>query len=101
MSARHRVVYTPAYQAGVPRRGRRQTPGSHRRGDPQLPQARDRPAKRVHEDMRGAFAKYPNNWGLKRPDRNIDHRRVLNLRRYFERQPPVTSEPAPTSPAIW
>ena len=42
--------------------------------------------KLVHEDMRRAFAKYPKNWGLKRADRNIDHRRVPNLRRYFERQ---------------
>ena len=40
----------------------------------------------VHEDMKSAFASYPTIWGLKRPDRNIDHRRVPNLRRYFERQ---------------
>jgi len=39
----------------------------------------------VHEDMRAAFDAYPNKWGLKRPDRNIDHRRVPNLRRFFER----------------
>ncbi len=39
----------------------------------------------VHEDMRGAFSQYPTKWGLKRPDRNIDHRRVPNLRRYFTR----------------
>jgi len=42
--------------------------------------------KLVHEDMRRAFGAYPKNWGLKRADRNIDHRRVPNLRRYFERQ---------------
>lgn len=42
--------------------------------------------KRVHEDMSIAFARYPKRWGLKKPDRNIDHRRVPNLRRYFERQ---------------
>ena len=41
--------------------------------------------KLVHEDMRGAFSEYPANWGLTRPDRNIDHRRVPNLERYFER----------------
>ena len=41
--------------------------------------------KLVHEDMRSSFAAYPNNWGLSRPDRNIDHRRVPNLRRFFER----------------
>ena len=42
--------------------------------------------KLVHEDMKAAFSKYPNKWGLKKPDRNIDHRRVPNLRRYFERK---------------
>lgn len=39
----------------------------------------------VHEDMRRAFRAYPARWGLKRPDRNIDHRRVPNLRRFFTR----------------
>ena len=39
----------------------------------------------VHGDMKQAFHAYPTTWGLKRPDKNIDHRRVLNLRRYFER----------------
>jgi uncharacterized protein YijF (DUF1287 family) len=42
--------------------------------------------KRVHEDMRQHFSKYPKRWGLKRPDRNIDHRRVPNLQTYFKRQ---------------
>lgn len=42
--------------------------------------------KLVHEDMRTAFANYPAIWGLSRPDRNIDHRRVPNLECYFERQ---------------
>lgn len=42
--------------------------------------------QRLHEDMRANFAKYPALWGLRRPDTNIDHRRVPNLRRYFERQ---------------
>lgn len=42
--------------------------------------------KDVHEDMRRHFASYPKKWGLKRPDKNIDHRRVPNLMRYFERQ---------------
>lgn len=40
----------------------------------------------VHEDMRSAFDQYPKNWGLKKTDKNIDHRRVPNLRCYFERQ---------------
>jgi uncharacterized protein YijF (DUF1287 family) len=42
--------------------------------------------QRVHEDMRKNFHLYPRQWGLTRADANIDHRRVLNLRRYFERQ---------------
>ncbi len=39
----------------------------------------------VHEDMRSAFDRYPAEWGLTRPDRNIDHRRVPNLQRFLER----------------
>ena len=41
----------------------------------------------VHEDMAGAFGEYPSRrvWGLSRPDRNIDHRRVLNLEAYWRR----------------
>ena len=42
--------------------------------------------KLVHEDMKAAFSQYPKIWGLKRPDPNIDHRRVPNLQRYFERR---------------
>ncbi|HEY0661088.1 MAG TPA: DUF1287 domain-containing protein [Lysobacter sp.] len=42
--------------------------------------------QRVHEDMRGHFALYPRQWGLRSPDRSIDHRRVPNLQRWFERQ---------------
>jgi uncharacterized protein YijF (DUF1287 family) len=41
--------------------------------------------KEVHEDMRAHFDKYPKNWGLSRPDRNIDHRRVPNLMAFFAR----------------
>lgn len=40
----------------------------------------------VHEDMKKNFAAYPQRWGLKKPDKNIDHRRVPNLRTYFKRQ---------------
>ncbi|MCG8440793.1 MAG: DUF1287 domain-containing protein [Caulobacterales bacterium] len=40
----------------------------------------------VHEDMRAAFAAYPDHWGLTRPDPNIDHRRVLNLETFFARE---------------
>ncbi|MDX1996362.1 MAG: DUF1287 domain-containing protein [Thermoanaerobaculia bacterium] len=39
----------------------------------------------VHEDMRRDFAAYPQRWGLQKPDRNIDHRRVPNLQKFFER----------------
>ncbi len=42
--------------------------------------------KRVHEDMRANFGAYPKLWGLSSTDKNIDHRRVPNLRRFFERQ---------------
>ncbi len=40
----------------------------------------------VHRDMRGNFSAYPKNWGLSRPDSNIDHRRVPNLMTWFKRQ---------------
>lgn len=40
----------------------------------------------VHEDMTANFGAYPANWGLTRPDRNIDHRRVPNLEIYFKRE---------------
>ena len=40
----------------------------------------------IHEDMRDHFALYPRQWGLKAPDRNIDHRRVPNQMRWFQRQ---------------
>lgn len=53
--------------------------------------------RRVHEDMRAHFAKYPQKWGLRGPDSNIDHRRVPNLQTWFERQGwslPVTSRAA-------
>ena len=44
--------------------------------------------QRVHEDMRDNFSEYPSKrmWGLSRPDSNIDHRRVPNLRAFFERE---------------
>jgi uncharacterized protein YijF (DUF1287 family) len=40
----------------------------------------------VHEDMRQHFSLYPDYWGLTKPDTNIDHRRVLNLRVFFARK---------------
>lgn len=41
--------------------------------------------KLVHQDMSNNFSKYPKKWGLSKPDRNIDHRRVYNLMVYFKR----------------
>lgn len=40
----------------------------------------------VHEDMSRHFAEYPPIWGLRRPDRNIDHRRVPNLQTFLKRR---------------
>ena len=42
--------------------------------------------KLVHDDMRRNFSKYPKIWGLKRTDKNIDHRRVPNLKTFFKRK---------------
>lgn len=55
--------------------------------------------KEVHEDMKQNFSAYPSkkNWGLKKPDKNIDHRRVPNLRTFFTRkgwQVPITDNAA-------
>ncbi len=48
----------------------------------------------VHEDMKTNFSAYPKNWGLKRPDKNIDHRRVPNLRTWFKRKQYQVALPA-------
>ncbi|KQY30022.1 hypothetical protein ASD38_12025 [Caulobacter sp. Root487D2Y] len=42
----------------------------------------------IHEDMTRDFDAYPSKgaWGLKGPDSNIDHRRVLNVETYLTRQ---------------
>ena len=42
--------------------------------------------KEVHEDMKQYFELYPKLWGLKKPDTNIDHRRVRNLMTFFSRK---------------
>lgn len=50
----------------------------------------------VHEDMKKNWALYPKLWGLKGPDRNIDHRRVPNLATFFSRNGkrlPVAKDP--------
>lgn len=52
--------------------------------------------KDVHEDMKSNFDEYPKLWGLTKPDKNIDHRRVLNLMTLFERKgtvKPITQNP--------
>ena len=53
----------------------------------------------VHLDMAAHFALYPRRWSLKRPDRNIDHRRVPNLETYWTRK--AARLPLPTSAAGW
>ncbi len=40
--------------------------------------------KLVHEEMKRNFSRYPQIWGLKAPDKNIDHRRLPNLQVYFK-----------------
>lgn len=42
--------------------------------------------KEVHEDMSAHFASYPQLFKASRPDPNIDHRRIDNLRRFLERR---------------
>ena len=50
----------------------------------------------LNVDMQTHFDTYPKIWNLTKPDPNIDHRRVPNLRRYFERmgfERPITQDP--------
>lgn len=57
--------------------------------------------KELHEDMTRAWAEYPRKWGARGTDANIDHRRVLNLAVWFERQGKslaITSERADYQP---
>jgi uncharacterized protein YijF (DUF1287 family) len=53
----------------------------------------------VNTDMRAAFAAYPKIWGLRGPDRSIDHRRVPNLRTWLARK--GAALPVPRDPAGW
>jgi uncharacterized protein len=48
----------------------------------------------INADMRAAFSAYPKTWGLSRPDKNIDHRRVPNIECYLERQNSAQATPA-------
>jgi len=52
--------------------------------------------QRLHEDIKENFSSYPSKriWGLSKPDTNIDHRRVPNLKTFFSRHGsklPITS----------
>ena len=40
----------------------------------------------VHDDMAAHFGAYPKLWSMRGPDANIDHRRVPNLMKFFERR---------------
>ncbi|MDN3645419.1 DUF1287 domain-containing protein [Pontixanthobacter aestiaquae] len=55
--------------------------------------------KLVHEDMMANFSAYPDNWGLRSADRNIDHRRVPNLQAFLKRQ--EAALPLSTGPGDW
>ena len=63
--------------------------------------------REVHEDMRAHFRFYPQLWGALAPDPSIDHRRVANLQRFFERKAQTLTpsrEPADYQPGdivIW
>jgi len=63
--------------------------------------------KEVHEDMTRNFRLYPQLWGASGPDTSIDHRRVANLQRFFERMGetlPATRNPSDYRPGdivIW
>ena len=39
----------------------------------------------IHEDMARHFTAYPAAWGMRQPDRNIDHRRVPNMQTFLAR----------------
>jgi uncharacterized protein len=52
----------------------------------------------VHQDMKRSFRAYPQLWGLREPDPNIDHRRVPNLMRFFERRGKAISTRASYEP---
>jgi hypothetical protein len=53
----------------------------------------------VNADMTAAFASYPQSWRLSRPDPNIDHRRVGNLKMFFARA--QAQLPMPATPTDW
>jgi len=55
----------------------------------------------IHEDMKAHFSQYPQLWGLKGTDTNIDHRRVPNQMRFFERHGQSLALDHPADPALW
>lgn len=56
----------------------------------------------VHNDMASNFAAYPRIWNLAGPDKNIDHRRVPNLMRFFARRgKSVSGEYQPGDVVAW
>lgn len=55
--------------------------------------------KEVHEDMKKNFSTYPKKFGLKKPDTNIDHRRVPNLQVFFAKF--GKSKPTDQNPASY
>jgi len=57
--------------------------------------------KAVHEDMKSAFKSYPQRYGLKKPDRNIDHRRVPNLATFFRRTGRALKLPSDVKKSVW
>lgn len=47
----------------------------------------------LHEDMESSFRDYPQLWNALDPDSNIDHRRVPNLHKFFDRMgEPLSTE---------
>lgn len=56
--------------------------------------------RELHEDMRANFRLYPKMWGLAAPDANIDHRRVPNLMKFFERRGKSTRAPFATGDVV-
>ncbi|MFN4081171.1 MAG: DUF1287 domain-containing protein [Saprospiraceae bacterium] len=95
---RQRVVYTPAYVA-LPYPGGDVPAHTGVCSDVVIRAYRKLGIdlqKEVHEDMRLQFGAYPQRWGLRKPDPNIDHRRVPNLMVFFERKGasrPITNNP--------
>lgn len=56
----------------------------------------------IHQDMKRNFGLYPRRWGRRRPDRNIDHRRVPNQMTFFQRHGQILSRAvSPRTRAQW